>query len=90
MVQAMDIIMRRNATVCDIMSSMMMSIFGFPIAMDTERASDQRAKSVARLVTELGAQTSAWSTASPKDSSAISGRRAACTTARYCPVLRAI
>lgn len=52
--KAMDIIMRRNGTVCDIMSSTMMSVFGFPIAMDPEKANDQRAKSVARLVTELG------------------------------------
>ena len=54
MAKAIDIIQRRNGTVCDIMSSMVMAIFGFPRREDAEDSSDQRAKSVARLVTELG------------------------------------
>lgn len=54
MAHAMDIIVRRNGTVCDIMSSMVMAIFGLPVSDDLEEANDQRAKSVARLVTELG------------------------------------
>ena len=51
---AFDIIIRRDGTICDQMSSFVLSIFGHPIEIDPERASDQRAKSVARLVTELG------------------------------------
>ena len=54
MAHAMDIIVRRNGTVCDIMSSMVMAIFGHPISEELEKSNDQRAKSVARLVTELG------------------------------------
>ena len=52
---AFDIILRRDGTICDQMSSFVLSIFGHPIETDPERASDQRAKSVARLTTELGA-----------------------------------
>ena len=55
MTHAFDIILRRNGTICDIMSSMVLAIFGHPISEDPEKSSDQRAKSVARLVTELGA-----------------------------------
>jgi hypothetical protein len=51
----MDIIVRRNGTVCDIMSSMVLAIFGHPISEELEKSNDQRAKSVARLMTELGA-----------------------------------
>lgn len=51
---AFDIIIRRDGLVCDMMSSVVLSIFGAPVQMDPERASDQRAKSVARLMTELG------------------------------------
>jgi hypothetical protein len=52
---AFDIILRRDGTICDQMASIVLSIFGHPIEIDPERASDQRAKSVARLMTELGA-----------------------------------
>ena len=52
---AFDIIVRRDGLICDQMSSFVLSIFGHPIEMEPERASDQRAKSVARLMTELGA-----------------------------------
>jgi len=55
MAHAIDIIVRRNGTVCDIMSSMVLAIFGHPISEELEKSNDQRAKSVARLVTELGA-----------------------------------
>jgi adenylate cyclase len=51
---AMDIIIQCDGTVCDIMSSMVLAIFGLPLREDPEKSSDQRAKSVARLVTELG------------------------------------
>jgi len=51
---AMDIIMRRGGW-CDMMSSLVLSVFGVPISDDLEKSNDQRAKSVARLVTELGA-----------------------------------
>ena len=54
MANAIDIVLRRNGTVCDIMSSMAMAIFGHPISEDLDKSSDQRVKSVARLVTELG------------------------------------
>lgn len=52
---AMDIIIRHDGLVCDIMSSMALMIFGLPLREDPEKCNDQRAKSVARLVTELGA-----------------------------------
>jgi hypothetical protein len=55
MTHAFDIILRRNGTICDIMSSMVLAIFRHPISEDPEKSNDQRAKSVARLVTELGA-----------------------------------
>ena len=54
MTHAFDIILRRNGTICDIMSSMVLAIFGHPISEELEKSNDQRAKSVARLVTELG------------------------------------
>ena len=54
MTHALDIIIRRNGTVCDHMSSLVLAIFGHPISEDLDRSNDQRAKSVARLVTELG------------------------------------
>ena len=50
---AMDIIMRRGGW-CDVMSSLVLSVFGLPFSEDAEKSNDQRAKSVARLVTELG------------------------------------
>ncbi|MBA4100479.1 MAG: hypothetical protein C0484_27360 [Rhodospirillum sp.] len=53
MAKAIDIIQRRNG-ICDVMSSTVLAIFGFPRREDREKSSDQRAKSVARLVTELG------------------------------------
>jgi hypothetical protein len=52
--QAMDIIMRRGGW-CDMMSSLVLAVFGLPTSDDLEKSNDQRAKSVARLVTELGA-----------------------------------
>lgn len=55
MTHAFDIILRRNGTICDVMSSMVLAIFGHPISEELEKSNDQRAKSVARLVTELGA-----------------------------------
>ena len=54
MAEAMDIILQRNGTVCDVMSSTLLAIFGFPISDDPEKNRDQRSKSVVRLVTELG------------------------------------
>ena len=54
MTHAFDIILRRNGTICDIMSSMVLAIFGHPISEEPEKSSDQCAKSVARLITELG------------------------------------
>jgi hypothetical protein len=54
MAHAMDIIMRRGGW-CDVMSSLALSVFGLPVSEDVEKSNDQRAKSVARLVTELGA-----------------------------------
>jgi hypothetical protein len=52
--QAMDIVVQRGGTVCDVMSSVVLAIFGFPLSDDPERNRDQRSKSVTRLVTELG------------------------------------
>jgi hypothetical protein len=52
--KAIDIIERRNGLVSDVMASMVLAIFGFPVGEDAERERDQRTKSVARLVTELG------------------------------------
>jgi hypothetical protein len=52
---AMDIIIACNGTVCDIMSSTVTAIFGLPISDDLDKSNEERAKSVARLVTELGA-----------------------------------
>ena len=87
MAHAIDIIIRRNGLVCDIMSSMVMALFGLPVSEDLEKSNDQRAKSVARLVTELGTNirlvhgtTKGWSAASV--------RRIAFTTVRCCPALR--
>jgi hypothetical protein len=37
------------------MSSLALSVFGLPVSEDVEKSNDQRAKSMARLVTELGA-----------------------------------
>ena len=54
MATAIDIILRRNGMVCDVMSSVVLSMFGFPVGNDMDEASDQRAKSIARLLTELG------------------------------------
>lgn len=53
MAKALDIIQRRGG-VCDVMASMVLAIFGFPLREDPEKSSDQRAKTAARLVTELG------------------------------------
>jgi hypothetical protein len=55
MAHAMDSIVRCDGTVCDIMSSMVLAIFGLPISVDLEKSNEERARSVARLVTELGA-----------------------------------
>jgi len=52
--QAIDIILQRGGTVCDVMSSTILAVFGFPIGEDPEKNRDQRSKSVARLVTGLG------------------------------------
>lgn len=53
MATAFDIIERRQGTVWGVASSMALASFGPPFSDDAERASDQRAKSVARLMTEL-------------------------------------
>src|SRR5690348_11350840 len=52
--KAFDIIMRRQGAVWGVMSSMALATFGLPFSDDPEKDHDQRAKSVARLVTELG------------------------------------
>ena len=52
--KAYDIIMRRQGAVWGVMSSMALATFGMPFSDDPEKDHDQRAKSVARLVTELG------------------------------------
>jgi hypothetical protein len=54
MAKAMDIVMRRGGVIMHMMSSMMMVTFGLPLHEEPDRSSDQRAKSVARLMTELG------------------------------------
>ena len=53
MAKAIDIIQRRGGVI-DVMASMVLVIFGFPLREDSEKSSDQRAKSIARLMTELG------------------------------------
>ena len=53
MAKAIDIIQRLYG-ICDVMSSTVLAIFGFPRREELDGSSDQRAMSVARLVTELG------------------------------------
>jgi len=52
--KAIDLIERRNGMVTDVMSSMVLAVFGLPESEDAEKDRDQQAKSVARLVAELG------------------------------------
>ncbi|HET6160377.1 MAG TPA: hypothetical protein VFE34_18680 [Dongiaceae bacterium] len=52
--KAFEIIVRREGNVWGIASSIALAAFGLPFEEDAERAIGQRAKSVARLVTELG------------------------------------
>jgi len=54
LVKAFDIIQRRDGMVWSVMSSVALATFGMPFSDDPERDQDQRAKSVARLVAELG------------------------------------
>ncbi|HKP22489.1 MAG TPA: hypothetical protein VJV39_01385 [Dongiaceae bacterium] len=53
--RAFDIVLRQNGTICDIMCSMVTVVFGHPIPEAPERSNDHRAESVARLMSELGA-----------------------------------
>jgi len=52
--KAFEIIVRRDGVVWSVISSMAIATFGMPFNDDPERDRDRRAKSVARLVTELG------------------------------------
>ena len=52
--KAIDLIERRDGMVTDVMSSMVLAVFGPPESDDAERARDQQAKTVARLTAELG------------------------------------
>lgn len=52
--RAFDIIKRRDGMVWGVMSSMALATFGFPFSDDPDKDRDRRAKSVARLVTEIG------------------------------------
>jgi hypothetical protein len=52
--KAYEIIKRRQGMVWGVMSSMALATFGMPFSDDPEKDRDRRAKSVARLVTELG------------------------------------
>ena len=54
MAKAFDIIMQREGMVWSAMASMAIVTFGPPFGDDPEKDRDRRAKSVARLVTELG------------------------------------
>ena len=54
MAKAFDIITRREGMVWSALSSMAIATFGPPFGDDPEKDRDHRAKSVARLVTELG------------------------------------
>ena len=54
MAKAFDIITRREGMVWSAMASMAIATFGPPFSDDPEKDRDHRAKSVARLVTELG------------------------------------
>ncbi|MEZ5831098.1 MAG: hypothetical protein R3D05_07950 [Dongiaceae bacterium] len=54
MSQAIDIIVRRNGSVWGVTSSLALASFGPPFSDDPERDLDQRTKSIARLLTELG------------------------------------
>lgn len=51
---AIDLIERRGGMVTDVMSSMVLAVFGVPESDDAEKDRDQQAKTVARLVAELG------------------------------------
>jgi hypothetical protein len=55
MATAFDILLRREGMVWDTMSSLTLATFGLPISDDPGRDRDQRTKSVAHLMTELGA-----------------------------------
>jgi hypothetical protein len=52
--QAIDLIERRDGMVTDVMSSMVLAVFGLPESDDAEKARDRQAKCIARLVAELG------------------------------------
>lgn len=52
--RAIDQIERRNGMVTDVMSSMVLAVFGLPDSEDAEKDRDQQAKTIARLVAELG------------------------------------
>ena len=52
--KAIDLIERRNGMVTDVMSSMVLAVFGLPDSDDAEKDRDQQAKTVARLIAELG------------------------------------
>lgn len=52
--KAIDLIERRDGMVTDVMSSMVLAVFGSPDSDDAERDRDQQAKTVARLTAELG------------------------------------
>lgn len=52
--KAIDVIMRRDGMLWDVMSSIALATFGLPISDDPGKDRDQRSKVVARLVTELG------------------------------------
>jgi hypothetical protein len=51
---AMDLIVRRSGLIMNVMSSMMLAVFGLPESDDAAKDRDQQAKTIARLVTELG------------------------------------
>jgi hypothetical protein len=52
--KAIDLIEQRDGMVTDVMSSVVLAVFGLPESDDVERPRDQQAKTVARLVAELG------------------------------------
>ncbi len=55
MTHAFDIVLRQNGTICDVMCSMVTVIFGHPIPEAPEKSNHHRAESVARLMSDLGA-----------------------------------
>jgi hypothetical protein len=54
MSRAIDIIARRDGMIWNVLSSITLATFGLPVSEDPEKDRDQRTKSIARLVTELG------------------------------------